>query len=295
VQTATTSITVAQAIGGQGEVEACETPLPWEEEYDDETTTEEDDRLDWEVSQLLWDSDWEDDEDCLDLQRSYSGWEHGYEADSGWQATARVAACGATGVMATMSATQVQEEAAAGPRDEEERAAWEAAYLDMWADMKAGAAQEGPAHVAVARMLARSATALEEAAQVAETAGTETSSQTGRDVPAAKEEKLIVGGVSANAVATVTDEERRAARKVAHLAGIADEKASRHAQLTNMKLRLPSLAARLRRMWQDVGCTRKSSSTKVHLRASAAVEEQLKKAEMLLQFTEENLKPLRSA
>jgi hypothetical protein len=33
-------------------------------------------------------------------------------------------------------------------------------------------------------------------------------------------------------------------------------------------------------------------STKVHLRASAAVEEQLKKAEMLLQFTEENLKPV---
>ena len=82
--------------------------------------------------------------------------------------------------MAAMSATQVHEKAArrvemAGPRHEEERAAWEAAYLDMWADMKAGAAQEGPAHVAVARMLARSETALEEAAQAAETAGTETS------------------------------------------------------------------------------------------------------------------------
>jgi hypothetical protein len=59
-----------------------------------------------------------------------------------------------------------------------------------------------------------------------------------------------------------------------------------------MKQRLPSLAARLRRLWQDVGCARKSSSTKVHLRASAAVGEQLKKAEMLLQFTEENLKPV---
>jgi hypothetical protein len=45
-------------------------------------------------------------------------------------------------------------------------------------------------------------------------------------------------------------------------------------------------------LWQDVGCTRKSSSTKVHLRASAAVEDQLKKAERLLQFTEENLKPV---
>ncbi len=35
VQTATTGVTVAQAFGGQGEAEACETPLPWEEEYDD--------------------------------------------------------------------------------------------------------------------------------------------------------------------------------------------------------------------------------------------------------------------
>jgi hypothetical protein len=41
-QTATTGITFAQAIGGQGEAEACETPLPWEEEYDDTTTVEED-------------------------------------------------------------------------------------------------------------------------------------------------------------------------------------------------------------------------------------------------------------
>ncbi len=96
------------------------------------TTTEEDNRLDWEVGQLLW----EDDEDCLDSQRSYSGWEHGYDADSGWRGAARVAACGATRVITKMSATQAQEEAAqmvraAGPRDEEERAAWEAAYLDM--------------------------------------------------------------------------------------------------------------------------------------------------------------------
>jgi hypothetical protein len=239
----------------------------------------------------------EDDEDCLDSQRSYSGWEHGYDANSVWRAAARVEACGAMRVTTTMSGARAQEEAAqmvrvAGPRDEEERAAWEAAYLDMWADMKAGAAQEGPVHVAVARMLARSATAREEAAQAAETAGTETPSQTSRDVPAAKEEELIVGGVSANAVATATDEERRAARKVARLAGLGDEEASHRARLTNMKQRLPSLAARLRRLWQDVGCTRNSSSTKVHQRASAAVEDQLKKAEMLLQFTEENLKPV---
>jgi hypothetical protein len=226
VQTATTGITVAQAVGGQGEVEACETPLPWEEEYDDATTTEENSRLDWEVGQFLWDSDWEDDEDCLDSQRSYSGWEHGYDADSGWRAAARVAACGATRVMAMMSTTQAREEAAqlveaAGPRDEEERAAWEAAYLDMWADMRAGAAQEMPAHMEVAQMLARSARALEEAAQASEAAGTATPSQTGRDVLAAKEEKLIVGGVSASTAATVTDEERRAARKATFLAGIA--------------------------------------------------------------------------
>ncbi len=124
VQTATTGATVAQAIGGQGEAEACETPLPWEEEYDDDMTTEEDGRLDWEVGQHLWGSDWEDDEDFLDLQRSHSGREHGDDADSGW----RAATCGATQVMATRSATRAQEEAAqmvraAGPRDEEERAA----------------------------------------------------------------------------------------------------------------------------------------------------------------------------
>jgi hypothetical protein len=254
-------------------------------------------RLAWEVGQFLWDSDWEDDEDYLDPQRSYSGWGHGCDANSGWQAAARVVACGARPVMATMSVTQAREEAtqlvkAAGPRDEEERAAWEAAYLDMWADMKARAAQDIPAHVEVAQMLARSARALEEAAQAAEAAGTATPSQTGRDVPAAKEEKLIVGRVSANAVATVTDEERRAARKAAYLAGIADAKARHHARLTDMKQRLPSLVARLRRLWQDVGCTRKSASTKVHLRASAAVEEQLEEAEMLLQFTEKNLKPV---
>ncbi len=155
VQTATTGVTVAQAIGGQGDAEACETPLPWEEEYDDAITTEEDSRLDREVGQFLWESDWEDDEDYRDLQLSHSGWRHDHGANSGWRAAALVAACGATRVMAAMSATQVHEKAAqrvevAGPRDEGERAAWEATYLDMWADMKARAAQEMPAHVEVA-------------------------------------------------------------------------------------------------------------------------------------------------
>jgi hypothetical protein len=106
-----------------------------------------------------------------------------------------------------------------------------------------------PAHVEVVQMLARSATqAHEKVAQPAETAGTATPSQTGRDVPTAKEEKLITGGVSANAAATATDEERRGARKAAYLAMIADTEARRHAQLAAMKQRLPSLA-----QWQDVG------------------------------------------
>jgi hypothetical protein len=199
--------------------------------------------------------------------------------------------------MATMSATQVHEKAArrvemAGPRHEEERAAWETAYLDMWADMKARAAQEGPAHVAVARMLGRSATALEEAAQAAEAAGTTTPSQTGRDVPAANEEKLIVGGVSAGTAATAADEERRAARKVADLTIVADTEACPRARLTDMKQRLPSLTAQLRRLRQDIGCTERSAPAKVHLRATATVDEQLKKAEMLLRLVETNLEPV---
>jgi hypothetical protein len=127
---------------------------------------------------------------------------------------------------------------AAGPRDEEERAAGEAAYLDMWADMRARAAQETPAH--------------QEAAQAAETAGTATPSQTGQDVPAAKEEKLIVGGASASTAATTADEERRAVLKVAYLTLVADMEARRRAQLTNMKQRLPSLAAQLRKLWGGV-------------------------------------------
>jgi hypothetical protein len=105
-------------------------------------------------------------------------------------------------------------------------------------------------------------------------------------MPAPKEEKLTTGGVSAEAAATATDEERRAARKATYLAMIADAEACRHARLAAMKQRLPSLAARLRRLWQDVGCTRRSAPTRVHLRATATVEEQLVKAEALLQFTE---------
>jgi hypothetical protein len=121
VQIATTAATAAQAVGGQGRAGACETPLPWEEEYDDDMTIEEDGQLDWEVGQHLWGSDWEDDEDFLDSQRYCSSREHGGGTDSGW----RAATCGATRVMTTMSATQVHEKAArrveaAGPRHEEE-------------------------------------------------------------------------------------------------------------------------------------------------------------------------------
>jgi hypothetical protein len=36
----------AQTVGDQDEAEACETPLPWEKEYDDMSTVEEDSRLD---------------------------------------------------------------------------------------------------------------------------------------------------------------------------------------------------------------------------------------------------------
>jgi hypothetical protein len=41
-----------------------------------------------------------------------------------------------------------------------------------------------------------------------------------------------------------------------------------------------------------VGYTERPAPTKVHLRATATVDEQLKKAEALLQFTEKNLKPV---
>jgi hypothetical protein len=195
MQTATTAATAAQAIGGQSEAVACETPLPWEEEYDDDMTIEEDGQLDWEVGQHLWGSDWEDDEDFLDSQRSYSGRERGDEADNGW----RAAACGAARVMAT------------------------------------------------------------------------------RPVAAPEE--------------TTADEERRAALMAAYLTLIADGDARRRTRLTNMKQRLPSLATQLRKLWQDVGCVRRSAPTKVLLRASALVDKQLGKAETLLQLTEENLKP----
>ena len=59
-QTATGGMTLAQTVGEQGEAEACETPLPWEGDYDYMSTVEEDSRLDRECEQLLGDSDLDD-------------------------------------------------------------------------------------------------------------------------------------------------------------------------------------------------------------------------------------------
>jgi len=61
----------------------------------------------------------------------------------------------------------------------------------------------------------------EETTQSAEAAETATPSQTGRDEPAAKEEKLTTPGMLAGAVAAATDEERRASRKADHQARLA--------------------------------------------------------------------------
>ncbi len=54
-------MTLAQTVGEHGEAEACETPLPWEGDYDDMSTVEEDSWLDRECEQLLRDSDLDDD------------------------------------------------------------------------------------------------------------------------------------------------------------------------------------------------------------------------------------------
>ena len=60
-----------------------------------------------------------------------------------------------------------------------------------------------------------------------------------------------------------------------------------------MKQRLLSLEERLQELWQDVGGARRPAPTKVHLRATAAVDKQLEKekAKTLLQFVERHLVP----
>jgi hypothetical protein len=234
-------MTLAQTVGEQGDTEACETPLPWEGDYDYMSTVEEDSRLDRECEQLLGDSDLDDDpfDDWRSLQHSYRSWEYGYGADNGGRAATPVAMCGAARVMSAMSAAQVHEKVA----------------------------------------------------QPAEAAETAKPSQMSRDIPAAKEEKPTTVRVSAGAAATETDEEGRAARKAAYLALLADTRARHHARLAAMKQRLRFLAARLRRLWQDVGSARRLAPAKGHLRVTATVEKQLEKAEVLLRLTKDYLVP----
>jgi len=102
------------------------------------------------------------------------------------------------------------------------------------------------------------------------------------------EEMLPTSGMSAGATAVATDEERRAVLKAAQLAGM---RARHYAQLAAMKQQLPSLEAQLQEMWQDMRGARRSAPTKVHLRATAAVDEQLEKAETLLRSAERHLVP----
>jgi hypothetical protein len=106
MQTAMAGMTLAQTVGEQGKTEACEMPLPWEEDYDDMSTVEEDSRLDRECEQLFGDSDLDDvpfDDRCS-LQHSYRSWEYGYGADKGGRAATPVAMCGAAQAMPAMSA-----------------------------------------------------------------------------------------------------------------------------------------------------------------------------------------------
>jgi hypothetical protein len=112
-----------------------------------------------------------------------------------------------------------------------------------------------------------------------------------RGAPAAGEEMLPTSGMSAGATAVATDEERRAAPKAAYQARLAGVRGRHHAQLAAMKQRLPPLEARLQELWQDVGGARRPAPTKVQLRATAAVDKQLEKAETLLRFVERQLVP----
>jgi hypothetical protein len=92
-------------------------------------------------------------------------------------------------------------------------------------------------------------------------------------------------------MAVATDEERRAALKAACQARVAGVRGRHHAQLAAMKQRLLALEARLQELWRDVGGARRPAPTKVHPRATAAVDKQLEKAETLLRFVERHLVP----
>jgi hypothetical protein len=97
--------------------------------------------------------------------------------------------------------------------------------------------------------------------------------------------------MSAGVAANATDEEARASLKAAYLARLADLRARQYARLAAMKQRLRSLAARLQNLWQDLGGARRPVPSKMHLRATATVEKQLGKAEVLLRLTEDCLVP----
>jgi hypothetical protein len=131
----------------------------------------------------------------------------------------------------------------------------------------------------------------EEVAQPAKVAETAKPFQTGPDVPAAKEKKLTAPRMLAGAAAATTDEEGRVAWKAAYLALLADTRARHHARLAAMKQLLPSLAAWVRKLWQDVGGARRPVPTEVHLRPTATVGKQLEKAEVLLGLMEGCLVP----
>ncbi len=111
-----------------------------------------------------------------------------------------------------------------------------------------------------------------------------------RGAPAVGEEMLPTSKMSAGATAVATDEERRAALKAAHQARLAGVRGRHHAQLAAMKQRLPALEEGLQELWRDVGGAR-PAPTKVHLRATAAVDKQLEKAETLLWCVERQLVP----
>jgi hypothetical protein len=95
--------------------------------------------------------------------------------------------------------------------------------------------------------------------------------------------------MSAGVAANATGEERRASLKAAYLARLADVRACQYARLAAMKQHLPSLAARLQNLCQDLGGARRPVPSKMHLRATATLEKRLGKAEVLLRLTEDCL------
>jgi hypothetical protein len=107
-----------------------------------------------------------------------------------------------------------------------------------------------------------------------------------------QEEMLPTSGMSVGAAIGAIDEDRRAALKAAYQGRLADVRARHHAQLAAMKQRLLSLEVRLQELWHYVGgARRRPAPTKVHLRATAAVDKQVEKSKTLLRFVERHLVP----